>query len=157
MPVDEILARYSEFTQQVCACTDNDCLERVTDDRNRYAHAMKKKYGEPSLSAEESARVDAVIDAYRTCVERIVKIEPNRPRAAEQKMFVPMAALRDRMCQCSDKACVDRVKADGLALMNEVGHMPLDEDEEARLKTIADEMQTCGFRAVTSRKPAPKP
>jgi hypothetical protein len=148
----QILATLAGFTDEVCKCVDNDCLERVTDARNKYTHELAphardafKDYAEGIAAAEEQQR------RFAECAQRILKPEPGR-LSTSQKKIARYIELRDEMCGCTDGPCVERVQRDIDRHSDETKHVPFASDDDARRMAQAmKESVACSVKVSSKR------
>lgn len=145
----ELLATLATFNNDVCTCADNDCIERVTDARNKYTHDLALRFGDKRYSADVQEKGLELQKLYLECVKRIVKPEPGRVSLFEKKMQ-RYVELRDDMCACVDAQCVARVRQATLEHIDKMGHVPAP-DDEAELRPVAmiKEIWVCASKVKT--------
>ena len=121
----------------------------MTDERNRFGYENKRTYGlSLHWTPDEEAEGERLTKQFMECAQRVVKREPGRPPASEERVLKPMARFRDELCACSDRRCLDRVRAETAKYYDSVTHVPLDDAEDARLIRIESEASACGSRPL---------
>lgn len=136
------------FTDEVCKCTDNDCIERVSDARNKYTHDLSARGAEAAIENDPQrlARGVEQQELFLECARRIIKRDPGHIGVSKKKLLRHVE-LRDEMCRCTDKQCAGRVGAAVKQHVAESRHVPLLNDEdEARILKLMIEGLACSLK-----------
>lgn len=75
----EAIARFSEFTDRVCACKDRACTERVTEDMTKWSMDMQRSHRDAKPTADEMKRMTDLGQRYGECVARFSSSESSAP------------------------------------------------------------------------------
>ncbi|MBL8620583.1 MAG: hypothetical protein JNK64_04740 [Myxococcales bacterium] len=124
------------FRAQVCACEDKACADGVRESREAWLAAS---YGSATLSAEQQRARDAANAAFTECGAKAAT-----PKVADAaQAIVEMAALRDQMCACKDRACADQVAETFAAMGEKYKDTKATETQIKEATKIAEAYGTC--------------
>ncbi len=75
--VDCTITVFETFAEQICACRDTDCVEKVNTDMTQWAKDLTnntKQAAEPS--GEQAKRLTAAMDRYNACTISVPSSDP---------------------------------------------------------------------------------
>ena len=71
-PVEEVLQKMKDFKEQMCACKDTACVDRVAE---TFA-AMGEKYRDTKATSEQIKAAGEVAEAYGKCMAAVYNAAP---------------------------------------------------------------------------------
>lgn len=70
----DTVARFEQFADAMCQCTDRDCAERVVDDMSRWAQDLADSgQAMPKVTGAEDARAHAATNRMAQCMADVYK------------------------------------------------------------------------------------
>src|SRR5262249_35272780 len=66
----DLVAKYTEFKDRMCACKDKGCADKVNDDMRNWTQANGDKEGK--ASEEDAKKMAAVSDELNKCMQKIM-------------------------------------------------------------------------------------
>ncbi len=103
------MAAWSKFRDEICACHDRGCAKRIHDEEDRYVSAHE---GEPDEPAPPEFKA-VLLEAGRCFQAAAAKQSEEDEGIDDDVMTQELGNLRDKMCECRNKACANDV-AEGL-------------------------------------------
>jgi len=72
--VDDVLTRYAEFTDQICACPDADCARDAISDLGKWAKDVQHDDQVRELDHDTIKRAQAISDRLSPCMTRVMSV-----------------------------------------------------------------------------------
>ena len=142
-----VLARFGEFRDQMCACQDVACAERLEQGMMEWATAHIEELKAIEPTSEEDATADRMEAEMDACRERL---SASSVTAAE--LLAGMEGFKVKVCACNDGACVEKVEREmvewAMARMDAMKHLKPTPAEDAEADRIQAEMETCKTRVA---------
>jgi hypothetical protein len=74
---DEALAKMAEFTDEMCACKDSPCAQRVADHMTKWAQEQMSGTSEPpKMTDEQTQRATKIGEQLGTCMQTAMGAAP---------------------------------------------------------------------------------
>jgi hypothetical protein len=67
---DAILAKFNEFTDAMCKCTNKDCVQGVSDQMATWGTEMAKQ-PDPKPTDEQAKKLEAIGQRLGECIQKI--------------------------------------------------------------------------------------
>jgi hypothetical protein len=142
-----VLAKMAEsFRDDMCACTDKDCTEKVEHDYKDVARELKE------ASGDSKDRLASIDKEYKACRKKA----GGKGSGGMDEALDKMGELTDQMCACKDKACADKVLADMTTWGQEMSKDPevmqnkSDEDTAKKMSEVTKRLSDCMMKAMGS-------
>jgi hypothetical protein len=140
--VAEVLARMTNLKDEMCACTDAACAQRVSSELTKWS--QEQTNSPPKMSDEETRRATAIGEEMGKCMQRT---------SGAAEAMAKMREFRVEMCACSDTACAQRVSDEMATWSQEQAkdskEPPKMTDEETKEATqIGEAMGKCMQKAM---------
>jgi hypothetical protein len=159
---EQLLAEMTSFTQRMCACADKACAQGVLDEFKLWGDAMEKNPEAAKPPPPELAPAfNDLGTRFGECTMRSMGAEdPNAvngpPASFQESVLIDMTALADRMCACTEPACVKSVEDEFTAFNAKIATDPAAQqkptDEQAEKLTV----QTSRYYDCSTKTPAKK-
>lgn len=70
--VAEAIERMGQFRDAMCVCTDQACVDGLTDQMTRWGEAMAKQETAPQVSDGEAKQMAGVVEELTQCMTKIM-------------------------------------------------------------------------------------
>lgn len=67
---DDAMAKFEQFTNEMCQCRDNACAQHVSDDMTRWATTLSKEWPQPKLDPAQTKRATDMGMRMATCMQQ---------------------------------------------------------------------------------------
>jgi hypothetical protein len=76
---DEALAKMAEFTDEMCACKDSPCAQRVADHMTKWAQEQMSGSEPPKMTDEQTQRAAKIGEQLGACMQTAMGAAPASP------------------------------------------------------------------------------
>ena len=154
---DPAVARLVEHERTSCACQDLACASAARKDLAAWSEANEDALRAAVSDPVREMQVQVHDEAAKTCWQKLYDTATPEQRTAAggdtDQVLVEFQALADRLCDCKDMACAEKVMQE-MAAMKEPEGKPTREQMEQAMK-IAEGMAECQRRLLEAEGPPP--
>jgi hypothetical protein len=83
---DDIMDAYEAFTDELCACKDKRCADKVVDKMSKWGQEMAKDYKDDKPDAEQMRRITPIAERMSKCMAETFKTETQAETQAEKPL-----------------------------------------------------------------------
>jgi hypothetical protein len=157
---EDVMATMEGFKDQMCACKDAKCAERVSDDMTKWSQqAARDMKDPPRLTDEDTRRASDIGEAMGRCMQAAMSAQ-TAAGSNRDEIFAALERFKEAMCACKDAKCAERVSDDKISwsrtTAGKLGYpAKLTSDERTRADGIDGAIRKCeeaAFDAVPPRK-----
>ncbi len=166
-----IAAMFTSAREQVCACKDSACADRLKTEFKAKAKAVGLKQELKKLGQDDQDKLDKVEEEIKACERRLDEGGPAIAASGAAaggndigaRALAKLTVYKDELCACRDKACMDRVSEEMSAWAKAQPDDGMTDDVTRQATAIGEEMGKCmvritsGEAATPADKPAEKP
>lgn len=151
---DIVYAKLVGFRDQMCACTDKPCAEKVQQALARWSAEIASHPPDRQHPTEQELQeFEALGEAYGTCMAKLTGPSAGMAGAADVDQEIVLATstrYRDEMCACTTKTCADSVElrlSEGFTknVTSKTGEMS--DDLIAKVTAIGQDFARCKAKA----------
>lgn len=66
---DDAMAKFEQFTNDMCQCRDNACAQHVADDMTKWGTALAKQWPQPKLDETQTKRANDMAMRMAKCMQ----------------------------------------------------------------------------------------
>lgn len=141
----EVLVAMTRFTDEACACTDATCASAVQARLGEWASPRLARIQTLKPTADENRAAEAIQLRMQGCMAQFTA--PSVMPLTGALILQQLHGWKDRVCACTDKACVADVQRQMLAWamenMDAMKGVEPTEDEDAEADRLDGELATC--------------
>ncbi len=167
-----ISAMFTSARDQVCACKDIACAERLKSEFKAKAKEIGLKQEFKKLSEDDQDKLEKVEEEIKACERRLEEGGPaiaasGTPAAGGNdigaRALAKLTVYKDQICACRDKACMDRGSEEMTAWAKAQPDDGMTDDVTRQATAIGEEIGKCMVRITSADgstpvdKPAEKP
>ncbi len=143
---DSLERDFSQMTDEVCACADEDCLKETVERwSGRWGEQLGSDDTEPS---EEMMRIAARL---RECANRLVLVEDPDAQAEGERQLEQMT---DEVCACQTKDCYDETMARWAEKASSQSGRGRFAKPTARMRELSERLGRCVTDIMTKSMPS---
>lgn len=161
-----ISAMFTSARDQVCACKDITCAERLKSEFKAKAKEIGLKQEFKKLGQDDQDKLEKVEEEIKACERRLEEGGPaiaasGTPVAGGNdigaRALAKLTVYKDQICACRDKACMDKVSEEMTAWAKAQPDDGMTDDVTKQATAIGEQIGKCMVRITSSEAPAEPP